>query len=238
MGHSIIITSNIDFDNIQVKKKDGKVLQAVLKPAADEKNKPKTSAAATEYLRKEVERLLKENNRLVEHNTALENKILKDAPKIVFADLVKKNDTLCRVADAADLLQANKVPIGPIQLYSWLRGKNIITLGRCEFTQEAIHKGYGYNVYCGMYKNKKLNKFMISKTACLTYTGLWYIFRSFNLTKQKLDYATLILKDKNNDSCTPESSIIQTRAESDFNTDGSYDLPAHGQPQSENTSTI
>ncbi len=50
-----------------------------------------------------------------------EQKIQKDAPKVLFADAVSASQRSCLVAELAKILQQNRVNIGQNRLFSWMR---------------------------------------------------------------------------------------------------------------------
>lgn len=63
------------------------------------------------------ETLKRKEQRLIE----AEQKIQKDAPKVLFADAVSTSQRSCLVAELAKILQQNGVNIGQNRLFSWMR---------------------------------------------------------------------------------------------------------------------
>lgn len=63
------------------------------------------------------ETLKRKEQRLIE----AEQKIQKDAPKVLFADAVSTSQRSCLIAELAKILQQNGVNIGQNRLFSWMR---------------------------------------------------------------------------------------------------------------------
>lgn len=64
---------------------------------------------------------LRELAATVEQNAALEAKVAKDAPKVLFADSVATSETTILVGDLAKILRGNGVEVGANRLFAMLR---------------------------------------------------------------------------------------------------------------------
>ena len=94
------------------------------------------------------ETLKRKEQRLIE----AEQKIQKDAPKVLFADAVSTSQRSCLVAELAKILQQNGVNIGQNRLFSWMRDNGYL----CQ-------KGDYYNQ--PTQKAMKLGLFELKKTS-------------------------------------------------------------------------
>lgn len=71
------------------------------------------------------ETLKRKEQRLIE----AEQKIQKDAPKVLFADAVSTSQRSCLVAELAKILQQNGVNIGQNRLFTWMRENGYLCYG-------------------------------------------------------------------------------------------------------------
>lgn len=94
------------------------------------------------------ETLKRKEQRLIE----AEQKIQKDAPKVLFADAVSTSHRSCLIAELAKILQQNGVNIGQNRLFSWMRENGYL----CQ-------KGDYYNQ--PTQKSMKLGLFELKKTS-------------------------------------------------------------------------
>lgn len=94
------------------------------------------------------ETLKRKEQRLIE----AEQKIQKDAPKVLFADAVSTSQRSCLIAELAKILQQNGVNIGQNRLFSWMRDNGYL----CQ-------KGDYYNQ--PTQKAMKLGLFELKKTS-------------------------------------------------------------------------
>ena len=92
-----------------------------------------------------------------EKRRALEHKVEKDKPKVLFADAVSVSGSAILIGDLAKILRQNGVEMGPNRLFQWLRENGYL----------IKQKGSGYNM--PTQKSMELGLFKIKET-CVTHS--------------------------------------------------------------------
>lgn len=92
-----------------------------------------------------------------EKRRALEHKVEKDRPKVVFADAVSVSGSAILIGDLAKILRQNGVEMGPNRLFQWLRENGYL----------IKQKGSSYNM--PTQKSMELGLFKIKET-CVTHS--------------------------------------------------------------------
>lgn len=92
-----------------------------------------------------------------EKRRALEHKVEKDKPKVLFADAVSVSGSAILIGDLAKILRQNGVEMGPNRLFQWLRENGYL----------IKQKGSSYNM--PTQKSMELGLFKIKET-CVTHS--------------------------------------------------------------------
>ena len=92
-----------------------------------------------------------------EKRRALEHKVEKDKPKVLFADAVSVSDSAILIGDLAKILRQNGVEMGQTRLFQWLRENGYLIKQR----------GSSYNM--PTQKAMELGLFKIKET-CVTHS--------------------------------------------------------------------
>ena len=90
-----------------------------------------------------------------EKRRALEHKVEKDKPKVLFADAVSVSGSAILIGDLAKILRQNGVEMGPNRLFQWLRENGYLMIKQ---------KGSSYNM--PTQKSMELGLFKIKETLC------------------------------------------------------------------------
>nr|CAJ1851623.1 anti-repressor Ant [uncultured phage] len=127
------------------------------------------------------ETLKRKEQRLIE----AEQKIQKDAPKVLFADAVSTSQRSCLIAELAKILQQNGVNIGQNRLFSWMR-ENGYLCQKGEYYNQPTQKA----MKLGLFELKKTSitkpdgSVLVTTTTKVSGKGQIYFIEKF-LSKEK-----------------------------------------------------
>lgn len=127
------------------------------------------------------ETLKRKEQRLIE----AEQKIQKDAPKVLFADAVSTSQRSCLVAELAKILQQNGVNIGQNRLFSWMR-ENGYLCQKGDYYNQPTQKA----MKLGLFELKKTSitksdgSVLVTTTTKVSGKGQIYFIEKF-LSKEK-----------------------------------------------------
>ena len=109
-----------------------------------------------------------------------EQKIQKDAPKVLFADAVSTSQRSCLVAELAKILQQNGVNIGQNRLFSWMR-ENGYLCQKGDYYNQPTQKA----MKLGLFELKKISitkpdgSVLVTTTTKVTGKGQIYFVEKF-----------------------------------------------------------
>lgn len=127
------------------------------------------------------ETLKRKEQRLIE----AEQKIQKDAPKVLFADAVSTSQRSCLIAELAKILQQNGVNIGQNRLFSWMR-ENGYLCQKGDYYNQPTQKA----MKLGLFELKKTSitkpdgSVLVTTTTKVSGKGQIYFIEKF-LSKEK-----------------------------------------------------
>lgn len=127
------------------------------------------------------ETLKRKEQRLIE----AEQKIQKDAPKVLFADAVSTSQRSCLIAELAKILQQNGVNIGQNRLFSWMRDNGYLCQ-KGEYYNQPTQKA----MKLGLFELKKTSitkpdgSVLVTTTTKVSGKGQIYFIEKF-LSKEK-----------------------------------------------------